>query len=102
MSFAKTSKNICENISKNLSCKYSQKLPDHAKKYTTDALKTNSEKLIQKTTEAAGDLIGNKIADKIANISRNSQNSSEAVTNETENIVLDREICISRKKTGTY
>ena len=48
------------------------------------------ERASQKTTDATGDLIGNKIADKMTNVSRTSpQNSSEAVTNETENIRLD-------------
>ena len=48
-----------------MSGKYSQKLLDHAKKSATDALKTSSIKLIQKTAEATGDLIGNKIANEI-------------------------------------
>ena len=54
------SKTIGENLSK---C--SKKLIDHAKQSTTDALKTSSKKLIQKTAEATGDLIGNIIATKI-------------------------------------
>ena len=44
--------NVGRNISKHLSSKYSQKLLDHAKKSTTDALKTTSEKEIQKIAEA--------------------------------------------------
>ena len=48
LSFAKNmGKNIGKNISKNLSSKYSQKLFDHAKQSTTDALKTTSERVIQ-------------------------------------------------------
>ena len=39
------------------------------KKSTTDAIKTASGRAIQKTAEATGDLIFNKIADKITNIS---------------------------------
>ena len=65
-------KNIAKNINKNLSGKYSQKSPDHAKKYTTDALKTSSKRVILKTREAIGDLIGNKTADKIKKVSKNS------------------------------
>ena len=43
LSFAKNmGKNVGKNISKNSSGKYSQKLPDHAKKSATDALKTSS------------------------------------------------------------
>ena len=50
---------------KNLSCKYSQKLLDHAKQSATDALKTASKRAIQKTAEATGDLTDIKIANKI-------------------------------------
>ena len=45
--------------------KYSQKLLDSAKKSATDAIKTTSKRAIQKTAEATGELIYNKIADKI-------------------------------------
>ena len=41
------------------------KVIDSAKKPTTDTIKTASKKAIQETTEATGDLIGNKIADKM-------------------------------------
>ena len=54
MSFAK-------NIGKNVSNKYSQKLLDNAKKSTIDEIKTTSKKAIQKTAEATGDEIGNKM-----------------------------------------
>ena len=56
---------FAKNMGKSLSNKYGQKLIDCAKKSTTDALKTASKRTIQKTAEANGDLIGNKIADKI-------------------------------------
>ena len=36
-----------------------------AKKSGINAAKTTSKRVVQKTAEAAGDLIGNKIADKI-------------------------------------
>ena len=49
--------------------KYSQKLLDSAKKSTTDAMKTASKRIIQKNAEATGDLICNKIVDKIISIS---------------------------------
>ena len=54
---------FAKNIDKNLRNKYSQKLIDSAKKSTTDAIKTDLKRAIQKTAEANGDLIGNKIAD---------------------------------------
>ena len=40
------------------------------KKSTTHAIKTASKRAIQNTAEAKGDLIGNKIADKITTISK--------------------------------
>ena len=71
-------KNIGKSKSKNLSSKCSQKLLDHAKQSTTDTLKFTSKRAIQKIPETTGDLIDNKIADKIAKVSRNSpQNNSE-------------------------
>ena len=38
---------------------------DTATRTRTDAAKTASKRLVQKTAKAAGDLSGNKIADKI-------------------------------------
>ena len=60
------------SFAKNLSNKYSQKLLDSAKKSTTDTIKTASKRVIQKTAEATGDLIGNKIADEITSVSKKS------------------------------
>ena len=72
MSFARNlGKNIGENISKNLCSKYNQKLLDHAKQSAKDVLKTNSKRVIQKRAEATGDLIDNKIADRIMKVSKN-------------------------------
>ena len=62
---------MSKNIGKNLNNKYSQKLLNSAKKSGTDAIKTPSKRVIQKTAEAAGDLINHKIADKIASVSKN-------------------------------
>ena len=58
------------SFAKNLSNKCSQKLIDSVQKSTTDAIKTASKRAIQKIGEAAGDLTGNKIADKIKSISK--------------------------------
>ena len=58
LSFPKT-------MGKRLSNKYGQKCFDSAKKSTTDAIKTASKTAVQKTAEATGYLISNKIADKI-------------------------------------
>ena len=43
--------------------KYGKKLMDTATKTGIDAAKTASKRVVQKTAEGTGDLIGNKIAD---------------------------------------
>ena len=62
--------NIGKTISKSLSGTYSQKLLDHANQSATDAFKTSSKSVIQKTGEAIGGLIGNKIVDKSIKITK--------------------------------
>ena len=59
---------FAKNMGKSLSNKYGQKLLDGATKSTIDAIKIASKRAIQKTAEATGDLIGNKIADKITSV----------------------------------
>ena len=73
---------FAKNMGKSLSNKYGQKRFDSAKKSTTDAIKTTSKKAIQKTEEATGDLIGNKIADKIISVSK--KPAKELANDETE------------------
>ena len=69
MSFAKS-------MGKNLSYKYGQKCLD-IQKSTTDAKKNASKRAIPKAAEATGDLIGNKIADKITSASKKNNNETE-------------------------
>ena len=80
---------MSKNISKTLSGKYSQKHLDYTRKSATDAFETASKRAIQKTAEATGDLVGNKIADRITEISKNSQqNNLETITNKNEKEIL--------------
>ena len=52
---------------------------------------------MQKTTEATGNLIGNKITDQVTKVSStSSHNILNTVTNETENIGLNRKILKQR------
>ena len=82
---------------KKLSDKYSHKLLDRAKQSTPDVLKTNSKEVIQETAGATENLIGNTIADKIAEVLKSSpQNSSKAVECETENTGFVKEIANER------
>ena len=72
-------KSIGKDITKSLTGKYGQKLRDHPKQSDTYAPKSTSKRAIQ----ATGDLIRNKIADKITRASKTlSQNNS--TTNEEE------------------
>ena len=80
---------MSKNISKTLSGKYSQKHLDYTRKSATDAFETASKRAIQKTAEATGDLVGNKIADRITEISKNSQqNNLETITNKNDKEIL--------------
>ena len=86
--FLSVAKNIgthAAKVAKNMSNKYSPKIVDTAKKSATDTVKTASKRAIQKTAEATGDLIDNKIADKItAKPSKKSKNE-EIQSNEVNN-----------------
>ena len=73
-------------MGKSLSNKYSHKLLDSAKHSTADAIKTASKRAIQKTAVATGDLIGNKIADKITSVSKKPNNNNN--NNNIENVKL--------------
>ena len=88
---------FAKNTGKNLSNKYSQKLPDSAKKSTTDTIKTASKRAIQKTAAVTGDLIGNKIADKITSVSKKSP--KELQNDEME---APKKEHISRRKAINY
>ena len=50
--------------------KYGKKLIDNATKTGIDAEKTASKRVLQKFAETTGDLIGNKIDDKIASLGK--------------------------------
>ena len=76
-------------MGKILSNKYGQKLLDSAKKSKTDAIKT----AFQETAEATGNLIGNKIADKITSVSKKS--TKELPNDETE---VDVERAATKKR----
>ena len=75
-----------------MSNKYSQKPLDSAKTSTADAIKTASIRAIQNTAEAIGD----KIADKITNLSKKSSKELHS-QNEVE-IEIPKERYISSEK----
>ena len=53
------------SIARKFGDKYHKELMDNATKIGIDTAKTASKRVIQKTADATGNLIGNKIADKI-------------------------------------
>ena len=63
------------SFARSMSNKYGKKLFDTAKKSATDAIKTASKRAIQKTAEETDKLVGNKIADKITNVSKKKSNN---------------------------
>ena len=85
-------------MGKNLSGKYDQELLDHAKQSVTDAIRTSSKRVIQKTAEGTGDFIGNKIDNRVTKVSKNSkQNNSKTVTNDHDK-EISKERYISPKE----
>ena len=65
------------SFARSMSNKYGKKLVDAAKKSATDTVKTASKRAIQRTAEATGVLIGNKIADKITSVSKKKSNNND-------------------------
>ena len=70
--------------------KYGKELMDIAKKTGIDAAKTASKRVNQKTAEETGDLIGNKIVDKINSVGKSKEKESR------------RNLHSRRKKTRNY
>ena len=94
LSFAKNIGTNETKVAKNMSNKYSQKLLDSANKSLTDTIKSASKKVIQKSAETTGGLIGNKIADKVTIILKSSkefhsQNVSKELHSKTDENEID-------------
>ena len=98
ISFAKNIGTQATKVAKSMSKNYSQKLLDGAKKSTTDGINISSKRAIQKTAEATGDLIGNKIGDELTSISKSPKDLySKTKENEIE-IPKERYISPERDK----
>ena len=85
-----------------MSNKYSQNVLDSAKKSATHAIKSALKRAIDKTTETKGDLIENKIHEKITSVSKSPHNTSKELHSKTgENeieIPKERYISLEKKK----
>ena len=91
-------KSFRKNIRKCLSGKYSQRLIHNAKKSATDALKTTSKRVIQKTKEATGGFRGNKITNRTTKVSKNSQQNNSETVRKENNKERPKETYLSPKK----
>ena len=69
------------SFAKKLGNKYGKRLMDTTTKTRIDAAKTASKSIVQKTAEATGDLIGNKITDKIISVGKTKSKEKEGETN---------------------
>ena len=74
-----------------------KKLLDSAKKSKTDAIKTASKRAIQKAAEATGDLIGNKIPDKITSFSKKSNNNNNNNNEDAELATHKKDTYLQKK-----
>ena len=70
--------------------KYGKKVLDTAKKSATDAIKTAFKRAIQKTAEATGALVGDKIAGKMRNVSKKSTKKLSTIDEDVELTTLKR------------
>ena len=76
----------------NFNSKYGKKLTYTAIKTGKDFATTAGKKIVHKSAEATGDLIGNKIADKITSESKKSQNEEIQSTKVNNEIPKERYI----------
>ena len=69
--------------------KYGKNVMDTATKTRIDVAKTASKRIVQKTAEATGDLIGKKIADKITSIAKPKEKEEIYITPEKRQQIID-------------
>ena len=65
------------DVGKKMSNKYGRKILDKSMNAGTDLAKIAGKKVLTKSAEATGDLIGNKIADRITESSRNNEQKED-------------------------
>ena len=74
------------SFARSMSNKYGKKLVGTAKKSAIDAIKAAAKRAMQKTAEAIGHLVGNKIADKIRSVYK--KKSTKKLPNIDEDVEL--------------
>ena len=80
------------DVGKNMSNKYGRKILDKSIDVSKDFAKTAGKKVLNKSAEATGEMIGNKIADRITRNSRNkTQKEDDRIMEETQELIIPPE-----------
>ena len=82
-------KKIMDTARKVETSKYGKKTIDTTKEQGSEFAKTAGKRIVKKSAEATGDLIGNKIADKITSLGKSKNKEKE--TSEEEEIIIPPE-----------
>ena len=87
-----SSKNVRKIFDKSLDVAKSKKILDNSLSAGKDFVKIAGKKVLTKSAEATGDLIGNKIADRISKSARNKeQKENDRIMEETQEIIIPPE-----------
>ena len=80
------------DVSKSMKNKYGKKILDNSLSAGKDFAKIAGKKVLTKSAEVTGDLIGNKIADRITKSARNKeQTEDDRIMEETQEIIISPE-----------
>ena len=80
------------SFARNIGNKYGKKISDNSLSAGKDFAKIAGKKVLTKNAEATGDLIGNKIADRITKSTRNkAQKEDDRIMEETQEIIIPPE-----------
>ena len=80
------------DVGKSMKKKFGKKILDNSLSAGKDFAKIAGKKVLTKSAEATGDLIGNKIADRITKSARNKeQKENDRIMEETQEIIIPPE-----------
>ena len=80
------------DVGKSMKKKYGKKILDNSLSAGKDFAKIAGKKVLTKSAEATGDLIGNKVADRIIKSARNKeQKEDDRIMEETQEIMIPQE-----------
>ena len=78
-------------VGKSMKKKYGKKILDNSLSAGKDFAKIAGKKVLTKSAEATGDLIGNKIADRIKSTRNKEQKEDDRIMEETQEIMIPPE-----------